>query len=241
MGVEDIFEGTVNITEAGLAELDKIAEAQEKKLKKIQAQNKKRGGIFAEDTGDLPKSFERQQEESALQRIQKLAKDGKINLGGTGAPIQHNSSFQKAIDDAVARSTSKLDKLTGSKLGTDKLDNLLSFGKNPVGFMTNLFARQLPILGGILAVKDIVQFVIGELMKPGGPLQVNFRDIISTRLDAFRDKMVQQEILSGFTQVIYTTRAGTTNPRSAYNSFELFNNDKETLEDDFSIRVSKVN
>jgi len=241
MGIEDIFSGTVNITEEGLAELDKIAEKQEQKLKKIQAQRKKQGGIFADETGALPKSFERDQEKNITQRVQKLVKEGKLENQGPGAPIQKDSAFQKAIDDAVKNSSSKLDNLANSKLGTQQVSTIASFGKNPVGFMTSMFGSKLPILGALITAKELVQFFIVELMKPGGPLDINVRDIISNRINAFNDKRESAEILAGFTQVIFTTRGGTTSPRNAYNTFEVFNQDEEALADDFSIRVQKVN
>jgi len=243
MGVEDIFEGTVNITEEGLAKLDKIAEKQEAKLKKIQAKNRKaqksRGGIFSDDTGDLPKAFEKQQEKELTQRVQKLVKEGKL-AGTSGAPIQKESSFQKAVDSAIENSQSKLGKLSQSSLGTKELGSIINFGKNPIGMVTGLMGK-IPILGAILSAQQIVQFIILELMKPGGPLDVRFRQVVKTMQDKFRDLAIQQAIASGFQQLIITTRAGTTNPRNSFNAFALKERDPELLEDLFSLRTPKIN
>ena len=126
--------------------------------------------------------------------------------------------------------------LLKSDLGTKKAGTLLSFAGNPVSFMTNIFTRQLPILGGLLAAVQIVKFVAKELQKRGGLLDRFFRDVIETRLDALRNKGIQQEILIGKTQLIITTRSGTTNPRDAYNTFQLAREEREKLEEDFSVR-----
>jgi len=126
--------------------------------------------------------------------------------------------------------------LLKSDLGTKRAGNLLAVAGNPVGFVTNILTRQLPILGGILAAAKIVTFIAKELQKRGGLLDRFFRDVIKTRLDALRNKGIQQEILIGKTQLIITTRAGTTNPRDAYNTFQLAREEREKLEEDFSVR-----
>lgn len=133
----------------------------------------------------------------------------------------------------------QLDTILESKLGTDKAGQALSFFGNPTGFMANMLTRQLPILGGILAAKDIAEFIVGELIKKGRLLDRTFREIINDRLDALRNKELQQEIVSGFTQIIITSESGEQNIRNSYNSFEVSNRDQEALEDDFKVRNTR--
>jgi len=82
----------------------------------------------------------------------------------------------------------------------------------------------------------LAQQVWQFLSQRGGVLSVFFEDNINTRLDKFRDRLVQADILAGFTQIINVGRDGTGRPRDIYNSFALFNDNKEQLENDFSIR-----
>lgn len=124
-------------------------------------------------------------------------------------------------------------------LGTSKARVGISFFQNPTGFLTNMLTRQLPILGGLVAAKDIAIFIMKELTKKGGPLDRFFKNAATTLIDAARDKELTQSIRSGIgAQLIITTIAGTQSPRDAYNSFEQFNNNQEEFQAKFAIRVT---
>jgi len=129
----------------------------------------------------------------------------------------------------------KLQDLLQSDLGTGKARKALSFFQNPQGVLQNLLVT-VPMLTAIVGAPKFAQLIIKLLQKKGGLLDRFFRDKVETRVDALRDKLVQQSIVSGFTQVIITSRSGSTSPRQSYNTFELRNNDRERLEEDFSVR-----
>ena len=129
----------------------------------------------------------------------------------------------------------KLENLLQSDLGTRKAGQALSFFQNPAGVLSSLIATT-PVVAAIIGAPLIIKGIIQKLEQRGGLLDRFFRDRVETRTDALRDKLLQQQIVAGFTQVIITSRSGETSPRQSYNTFELANNDRERLEEDFSVR-----
>ena len=118
-------------------------------------------------------------------------------------------------------------------LGRNTARNILSMGKNPKSFMFGIM-KALPILGGILAAKDIADFIIDEIVKLDKFLKV-FIDEIDKRVDAFRTLQEQAEVQAGLTQRIITTASGSTDPRYSYNTFEEFNKNQADLEERFQM------
>lgn len=129
----------------------------------------------------------------------------------------------------------RLENLLQSDLGTGKARQAFSFFQNPQGVLASLIATT-PVVAAIIGAPLILKGIIQKLEQRGGLLDRFFRDRVETRVDALRDKLVQQSIVSGFTQVIISSRSGETSPRQAYNTFELFSNNRERLEEDFSVR-----
>jgi len=118
-------------------------------------------------------------------------------------------------------------------LGRNTARNILSMGKNPKSFMFGIM-KALPILGGILAAKDIADFIIDEIVKLDKFLKV-FIDEIDKRVDAFRTLQEQAEVQAGLTQRIITTASGGIDPRYSYNTFEEFNTNQKDLEERFQM------
>lgn len=178
--------------------------------------------------------------ESELDKLDKAAQKAKRSLQKTPA-----AEFFERIEREGKQTSREADKgkkkkqlrnVLASDLGTSKANRAIGMLRSPEAFFGNLLTKQLPILGGILAAVEIVKFITKELQRKGGLFDRFFRDIVNTRVDALRDKLIQQQVVAGFTQIIITTKSGFTNPRDAYNTFELANKDRERLEDDFSVR-----
>ena len=103
-------------------------------------------------------------------------------------------------------------------LGKNAARNLLSLGKSPKNFIFGIM-KLLPILGGVLAAKDIAKFIIDEITKLDKFLKV-FIDEIDNRVDAFRTLEQQAEVQAGLTQRILTTASGGVDPRYSYKNNE---------------------
>lgn len=235
MGFDDFLDLDVRLTDADLIKLDNLAAKAEKRLEKSKEELQKSGGIFGGQTGPaLPKSFLKKQQEKLLTRDSSAEGDA-LKSSGVGAPTD---LIRKSVIDEIKQEQGLLRKIMENEIGIDKASTALNFLENPIAGFKTLATRALPILGGLYAAKEIVDFIIQELTKKGGFLDVWFNDKISDRLDAFRDKVLQQNIRIGFDQVIITNRSGLTSPRDAYNTFELAAKNRQKLEEDFAIRVN---
>ena len=95
-------------------------------------------------------------------------------------------------------------------------------------------AKAIPFLGGVLAAKEIVDFIIDELVKLDKFLKA-FIDEIDNRVDVFRTLQQQAEVQAGLTQRIITTASGSTDPRYSYNTFEQKDNNKAIHEAEFQM------
>ncbi len=122
-----------------------------------------------------------------------------------------------------------LDKILGKRAAGD----IISMAKNPKSFMFGIM-KALPILGGVLAAKDIADFIIDEIVKLDKFLKV-FIDEVDKRIDVFRTLQQQADIQAGLAQRIITTASGSTEPRYAYNTFDEFNNNQADLEQRFQM------
>ena len=112
------------------------------------------------------------------------------------------------------------------------LSNILKLGQNPTSFFSSTLLKMIPVLGTILAVTGV--FV--ALAKKVDDFQKKFVDSVDDRIDLFRSKQQQALIQAGLAQEIFTTSAGGTEPRDAYNTFEQFNNNQAAIERDFALR-----
>ena len=91
-----------------------------------------------------------------------------------------NDAIDEAIDDAIKEGGKLSLKSLLEKGGFDQNDWKTWFNlvRNPKGFFINFFGRALPILGGLLAAKDVAQFIFDELTARGRPFDLTFRRLI---------------------------------------------------------------
>lgn len=160
-------------------------------------------------TKKLPKSLEKR-DVKIEKRMQKLVK---------------NLEFEKI--------SKKQKKNLGTQIfGRVGLGKLISFQQNPVSFIGS-FAKQLvPILGPALLAAGVIAAVIRKIDN----FQKQFIDRVDDRIDVFRSKEQQALIQAGLTQLIITTSTGGAEPRDAYNTFAVFNENQSKIESEFQIR-----
>jgi len=115
--------------------------------------------------------------------------------------------------------------------GRQTFSNLLSFGSNPASFIQGSVTRLIPFIGTALAVTG----VIAAFIKKVDDFQKKFIDNVDGRINLFRSKEKQAEIQAGLTQLIITSEAGSAEPRDAYNTFSVFNEDQSKIEANFRI------
>lgn len=119
-------------------------------------------------------------------------------------------------------------------VGKDVAQNIFSLGKSPKSFIMGA-AKAIPFLGGVLAAKEIAEFVVDEIAKIDRFLK-KFIDIVDERIDRLRPLQEQSDIQAGLTQRIITTSSGSTEPRYSYNTLEQFNTNQAELEVKFQMR-----
>ena len=113
-----------------------------------------------------------------------------------------------------------------------KFSNILKMAQNPTGFIGTTLFRMIPVMGAVIAATKI----FADLAKKVDDFQKKFVDSVDDRIDLFRTKQQQALIQAGLAQEIFTTTAGGTEPRDAYNTFEQFNNNQAAIERDFALR-----
>lgn len=243
MPVDESVDIDLNAANLNLDELDrkatkavKVLEKEQKALgksikeaEKANREQKKldqRGGIFQKDldrsqfrervlpAGSGPRDIAQLSKEDKLiekkmaKLVEKMRKDEIKNMGKKG----------NFLSDVFGARTAK---------------NIFDMGKNPKAFFMGV-AKAIPFLGGVLAAKEIADFIIDEIVKIDKFFK-KFIDEIDNRVDAFRTLQLQAEIQAGLTQRIITTSSGSTEPRYSYNTFDLFDNDKIELENKFQM------
>lgn len=140
------------------------------------------------------------------------------------------AKLQKQLEfDAISskQSNNLKDKLFPKNI----LSNVLKL-QNPTSFFSSTLLKMIPALGAIIGTTGIFL----ALSKKVDDFQKKFVDSVDGRIDLFRNKQQQALIQAGLAQEIFTTEAGLTEPRDAYNTFEQFNNNQVAIERDFALR-----
>ena len=196
----------------------RTAEKAQRLQKREGKRESERGGIFTDEFGEpLPKGLtakelaEKQDKktEKKLLKLQEKVRKDEVKQFGKKSPF---------LEKVLGKSTAK---------------NIFNMGKNPIGFMTGIM-KALPVLGGILAAKDIAEFIVDEIAKIDRFFKA-FIDEVDNRIDAFRTLQENANIQAGLSQRIVTTSSGSTNPRYSYNTFEQKNNNEAELESKFQM------
>lgn len=185
--------------------------------------------------------------------------------GGVGAPIQKGRLYGRMANNmnshvsaywgnrlninSPAQAASQagagwLEKAAGGAAGAMAqgagiLKNPLAAVASRVGMLGPIGASAAAgIIAGVAAM-EAYKVIVKEMTKKGSVADKTFRNVISTRYEALRTRELQQRHLVGFgagSQLITTTNAGTTSPRNAYNTYEVFNRDQAEIEEKFRIR-----
>ena len=175
----------------------------------------------------------------ALEAAQAKLKEGSGAFGGPNTPsvggapqdLRPLSKQDQKIQKKLGRIEEKIRKdevkQFGDKkgflkdiLGPKTAKNIFNIGRNPLGFLKGAL-KSLPILGGILAAKEMAEFVIQELVKLDAFFKA-FIDIIDNRRNKFRDLETQARIAAGLQQDIITTADGGVDPRQSYNTLNIY-------------------
>lgn len=219
MPFDDSLNLNDDLTESDLQKLFNQADKAEKKLEKL----KKNGGIFAEQTSNTA-----------------VGNRAAVEFQGTPGLSKQDRKIEKKIE----RLLKKVRKDEAKNLGKDKGDgflseifgdvsaqNIIAVGKNPVAFLQNALVG----LAGTGFAIQIADMVVKEIQRLDSFFK-RFVDIIDNRENQLKDKQITAEIAAGKTQEILTTRSGNTEARDSYNTFNEFNNDRASLEDNYAVR-----
>ncbi len=184
------------------------------------------GGTIDVDTQEFETVFEQE----FANEIKNIVRKDEFGLTPIGTPAHSKKKDKKQ----------SLSTLLQAELGVEKANSVKGFFRNPTNFMMGI-ARALPFLGGILAARELVDFISTELTKRGGLLDLTFRNRSEDRLNVLRSREQQAEIRMGYegrSQLIITTRAGTVDPRNAYNTYEQRNDNLLEFEKMRAIRTT---
>ena len=226
MPVEEIFDLDLEADTTNLDQLDRLAakatvslEKKRKALEAAQRKLKEGGGAFGgpntPSVGGAPQD---------LRPLSKQDKKTQKKLGRIEEKIRK---------DEVKQFGDKKGFLSDI-LGSKSAKNIFSMGKNPLGFLTGAM-KSLPILGGILAAKEIAEFVIQELVKLDAFFKA-FIDAIDERTNKFRDLETQARIQAGLQQDIITTSYGTVDAKESFNTFNIFETNQIEVEEKYALQ-----
>ncbi len=237
MPVEEIADIDLGTDEKTFDELDRAAakaiktlEKRNKELKKSisnaskaereQKRLEKRGGIFTKDKTPLPS----QGAPSDIKAPEKKSFEEKILEKARNAAEKER---KKTVD-------SLRKEIFGEELGSDTIKNIISGGKDPIGFAEGIL-KKIPLLGGVFALKEIAEFIINNVAKLDAFFKA-FVDRVDDRHNQLRDKEQQAHIQAGDIQLILPTQSGGLEIREPFNTFNEFNDNRIAFENENAIR-----
>jgi len=160
-----------------------------------------------------------------------LAGQGILQVGAEGnfeqiIEDEINTTIRDLIDSesTAGRMFDIRQMLQAGGMNPASVDSWFSMVKNPIGFFQVFFLRVLPILGGILTAKEIVQFIFDELTARGRIFDLTFRRVINEEFIKLRARELRQQVRVGERQVIFVSEAGSTHPLEVVNTLELVRN-----------------
>ena len=142
--------------------------------------------------------------------------------------------IKKAATTQKQFTISKTQKEEGLRkiFGRQTFGTLVSIGSNPLKFIQGHVIKLIPFIGAALLVTG----VIAAFVKRVDDFEKEFVDNVDDRIDVFRSKQQQAQTQAGLQQIIITSSSGSAEPRDAYNTFAVFNEDQSRIEADFRIR-----
>ncbi len=240
MPVEDTTDIDLGTDEKTFDELDRAAA---KAIKTLEKRNKKlnksisaavKAGREQKRLDDRGGIYNTKNNDDSVLPSSNAPRDIATNLSKQDEKIEKKlKKIQDKIKKDELKQFGKSDSILSKILGERGASDLIAMGKNPKSFMFGIM-KALPILGGVLAAKDIAEFIIDEIAKIDRFFKM-FIDEVDNRIDAFRSLQLQSEIQAGITQRIITTASGGTDPRYSYNTFEMFNSNQAELEEKFQM------
>jgi hypothetical protein len=102
---------------------------------------------------------------------------------------------------------------------------LKSLLQNPSGFFLGLGTKTIPFLGTILASAEFAQWLINEMIKPGGPFDRRFKLIVKDQVNLLRDPDHNWAVRIGERQLIISTQPGHRGFGGTTNNLEKIRND----------------
>ena len=177
--------------------------------------------------------------------IKKIVEEVVGGVGGGAGEISGAGTVKPGLKLLGEADKTQLEKMLEKSLGgPSKARDAMQFLINPTGAVKSLLTKA----GGPGAIAAVISAVvlaalIKELVRKGSVYDRTFKNVVDNRTEVLRTRQQQQQILVGFdehsalgSQLITTTIAGTTEPRDAFNTYEVINRDSATIEDMFSIR-----
>lgn len=157
-------------------------------------------------------------------------------------PIEVDIAGEDQVGDAIgnlqgrrgtkggkAKATTQKEKLLDvfkRDLGVGRGTTAFNFLANPKASLTTFLKGAGPAMLAVMLAIELAPRVAKFLTKRGQVFDLTFRNEAGTLNNILRQRQSSQEILAGFQQVIFTSRAGTVDPRDSYNSYEV----KDTAE-----------
>ena len=140
------------------------------------------------------------------------------------AHVKAYKAEQKRKEETVK---GRLKAMFETDFGVGKGRDAFNFLQNPKMGITSFLKGAGPALLAVVMAYELAPRVAKLLTSRGQVFDLTFRNEAGTLNNILRSRESQQEILAGIgTQVIFTTRAGTIDPRDSYNAYY----DKETDE-----------
>ncbi len=145
-------------------------------------------------------------EEIELAEVEAVKAPDSLTGGGAVDPglKKEINSLQETLDNLKESPFGTLQSLT-----REQVSNLQSFSKDPFQFILGRFFKKLGKGAGILLLATIifaaVQFILGELMKPGRFLDRRFKRVARNEILLFNSLEEQAQLRQGFRTVTITT------------------------------------
>ena len=290
MGIDEIFDLNIEITENDLDALDAQAAQAEKRFSRVLKEKAKLQDKFiaADEQGvkiqaAVQKKLDRiedkiekkqlkeerrqdKEEERERKKLQDILDKAELKQQRLGEKESADTAreIQKILDKAELRQQrqdEKIEKKISRIVKRDEykavagtgdnktfLQNVfgggissspkvaLSFFQSPLNFIYSTL-QFIPMLGGVLAAKEIADFIWQELVRIDDFFK-KFHDVADDRVNVFLNRHDEANIRGGLSQRISVTQTGSIDPRDSYNSYEEFYSDNESLENRYATRTT---
>ena len=182
---------------------------------------------------------ERDQEKARVREEKRLARE---ELKKIRAQERQDAKFERRIKAIIRRDANaakrERERTTFQRIFSGGISSVphkaLGFYHSPLRTLQSML-HLIPLLGGVLAAHQIVEFIWREFVKLDKFMKA-FRDRAETRVREDRDRYLDAQIAAGLAQRIVSTSYGSIDPRTAYNTYEEFHTNRQELENRFKVR-----